>query len=44
MLKIEPDKSVKQILRNFNPGKTGERGAFDIKWNQSNRKIYAIKQ
>jgi hypothetical protein len=35
LLKIEADMSIKTIAKNLAPGKTGDRGAFEIKWNPS---------
>jgi hypothetical protein len=35
LLRIEPDMSIKVVSKNLTPGKTGDKGAFEIKWNPS---------
>lgn len=35
LLRIEPDLSIKVVSKNLTPGKTGDKGAFEIKWNPS---------
>ena len=40
LLKIEPDLSIKTVSKNFTTGKTGDRGAFEIKWNPSKQPFF----
>ena len=35
LLRIELDMSIKVVSKNLTPGKTGDKGAFEIKWNPS---------
>jgi hypothetical protein len=39
LLRIEPDMSIKVVSKNLTPGKTGDKGAFEIKWNPSKQNI-----
>jgi len=42
LLRIEPDMSIKVVSKNLTPGKTGDKGAFEIKWNPSKKYLSLI--